>query len=51
MTRLNNDLQQKILEKKISIELEEEDIQKVDMILEKASTMEIYALSSDTHLK
>ena len=46
MTRLNNDLQQKILEKKISIELEEEDIQKVDMILEKASTMEIYALSS-----
>jgi hypothetical protein len=42
VTRLNNDLQQKILEKKIALEFEEEEMEKVDLILEKAATLEIY---------
>ena len=43
ITRLNNELQQRILEKKIALEIEEEEILKVDQILEKAGTLEIYA--------
>ena len=41
--RLNSELQQRILEKKISLEIEEEEVQKIDQILEKAGTLEIYA--------
>ena len=41
--QLNSELQQRILDKKISLEIEEEEIQKIDQILEKAGTLEIYA--------
>jgi hypothetical protein len=40
--RLNNELQQRILEKKIALEIEEEEIVKVDQILERAGSLEIY---------
>ena len=41
--RLNSELQQRILEKKISVEIEEEEVEKIEQILEKAGTLEIYA--------
>ena len=40
--RLNNELQQRILEKKIALEIEEEEIAKVEQILERAGSLEIY---------
>ncbi len=43
ITRLNSELEQRILEKKIALEIEEEEIMKVDQILEKTGTLEIYA--------